>query len=136
MKKKKIYWERLSRDVLRNVVRELLVREYTRGAIGDILGTTKDAIVGMQHRDLSEFTGISGTRRPVPPRVLAEVLKLVIHGEKPKTPVTTSLQTGSIRPKLAASEATQCEHEYGDGGRCGYEALPGTAPKKCLLHNK
>lgn len=137
-KKKPRYWKSLPKEDKKGVVRALLEAGYTREAIGTALGTTKNAVVGFQHSHLSDMTGkFSGTIDDIPAELLSELLlrewpleKIEPTLEQPKErtpinprPVGNHRRTTSdrVRPKIAASEATQCTHRDDKRLRCAFE---------------
>lgn len=143
-------------------VRLLLKDGYTREAIGAFFGTTKNAVVGFQHTHLPKLTGKKvGTKHPVTVERLEELLTGAKRSAVPDVnpeppveqlpvppappipepaapapkpePVPVRASVKEVRPKLAASEATQCEHEDEDHHRCAYEwSDPDT--KRCKSH--
>ncbi len=149
-KRKPKLWRLLTLEDKKGVVRTLLKAGYTREAIGNALGTTKNAIVGFQHRNLPKLSGKSdGTLEVVPEELLRPLVSSVWPDDEPEEEVidevdATILAEAQVqatrvaearRPKFAASEATQCGFHDPEGHRCG---LVWTDPvtKRCDAHKK
>ncbi|HTR19148.1 MAG TPA: hypothetical protein VMH91_04215 [Candidatus Paceibacterota bacterium] len=127
MARKPRFWKSLPPEDKKGIVKSLLGAGYTREAVGTALGTTKDAVVGYQHRKLPELTGQSeGTLDFVPEDVLRDLLTKVWPVESGTSSAATeqdltSDEPGRVVTHKLANAWNQCKYS----GGCGYERLPG-----------
>ena len=135
-KKKTVLWETLPKEDLKRIVRSLLQARYSREAVGAALGTTKNAIVGYQHRHLSDLTGVAaGITQGVPDDILASLLaagtaqkelpESITEGAGPESkscewPLTTSKSLGSV---------ATCNKPVVPGLKCCEEHAPLVYPR-------
>jgi hypothetical protein len=129
------FWKSLPKEDKKGVVRSLLEAGYTRAAVGKALGTTKDAVVGYQHRYLPELTGKSeGTLETVPDDVLQELVGQEWPIER------NSTQQNESATVVELPEVRTCKWPLASGGSlkepklCGKPALPGE--DVCEEHRK
>jgi hypothetical protein len=144
-KKKPRSWKSLPPEDKKGIVKCLLQEGYQCEAIGRALGTTKNAVVGYQHKYLSELTGRTpGALGVVPEGVLRELLSREwlpeetvskeIKEEPPRSTVFDNLpeRIGGPPPpryKIASNEAMRCKYSI----RCEYEHLSDS--DLCALHD-
>src|SRR3989344_8557358 len=77
-KRKPRFWKSLPKKNKEGIVRELLEAGYAREAVGNALGTTKNAVVGYQHTHLPDLTGRpQGTLEEVPNELFKKLLAKV-----------------------------------------------------------
>lgn len=118
-------WAHLPVETKKLYVHLLLSDGHTREAIGEFLGTTKDAIVGFQHRHLTKLTGQGTGKKSTVQLAHLETL-LAAHQEKKGRglPAPTSpdkaVDTRVVSRKLTTDWRKQCKHSEG----CAYECLP------------
>src|SRR3989344_439238 len=123
-KRKPRFWKSLPKEDKEGIVRELLEAGYTREAVGDALGTTKNAVVGYQHTHLPDLTGRpQGSLEEVPNELLKNLLAKVWPQEETADHVVEQSAPTKIcvSTKLTSDWREQCG--YSDG--CGYKRLPG-----------
>ena len=102
---------------------------HSEKAIADFLGATKGTIVRRRQTHLKSVVRVqTKVKTSVDPERFQDLLDLHAMGELKKKGI---LSVAPPKYKMAASEATQCEHEI-DGQRCGFEKLPGS--DFCALH--
>ena len=120
-------WKRLAKNEKVRIVDWLLEHDYTCGAVGDALGSTKNAVVGYQHTNLPKLSGRPpGSKAVVPAEILMGLLPVAMAPVKkmPASPNRSVLKTSEIvTKKLAADYHRQCQHSDG----CAYERLPNSS---------
>lgn len=136
--KRELLWSKLALEEKKLYIRLLLADGYTRDAVGGLLHTTKNAVVGFQHTHLPNLTGKkSGTKEPATSERLEELLEAHTgkkkrpapqHSEAPSfiedvidvtiEPVTVS----EVSRKLTTDWRLACQFS----GKCAYLALPDT----------
>lgn len=108
-------WDRMSADEREAAVRRLMEAGGSNISVAHDLDTTPGAIAGLRRRK-----GIASTNE-------------VPSMGKPKEEQEPVAAAPPPKPKLAASEATQCiKRDEEDGRQCGFERMPHSL--YCVLH--
>jgi hypothetical protein len=146
-------WTKLTREEQDLYLTLLWKDGHSEKSIANFFRTTKGSIVRRRHTGLKLSTsGRGSVKQVVNPERFRDLLdihrmdELRKSGVVPIAPVTQGRPEDVVvtpekpprtakraRLKLAASERSQCNHKYPDGGRCGYEKLPGK--DQCALHD-
>lgn len=103
-------WRALSKEQKIAEIREAMQQGHSNTTAAEALGATPGIVAGIRYKN-------NIPPRSAPPSRAA-----------PRTPAPAW-----PRPKLAASEATQCVHCGPDKLRCAYERVAGSL--YCVLHN-
>ncbi len=113
-KKKEIEWSKLNFEDRKTRLSALWIGGKSDQEIADVLSATKGQIVGFRQRHLPDLTPES--------RVSETVSGPVQESTSMPTPsrfTATDTTHSEVKPKMAASEKAQCDHN--DQGRCGFE---------------
>lgn len=127
-------WDELTRAQQDLYLTLLWEDGYSEQAIADFLDSTKGTIVRRRHTGLKLSTG----NRPVVKQVVEleqfqDLLDLHAMAEMRKRGVEPATPP---KYKMAASEASQCEHVGDNGMRCGFECeiVSRSGKKFCRMH--
>lgn len=127
-------WKKVTRAQQDLYITLLWQDGHSEKAIADFLGTTKGIIVRRRQSHLKSLTGARPRAKQfVDPERFQDLLDLHAMDELKKKGVSSIVPP---KYKMAASEATQCEHEDERGNRCGYEYehLLASGKRVCSLH--
>lgn len=129
MTMEELQWGQIPLEPKKLYVRLLLNDGYTREAIGAFFGTTKNAIVGFQHKHLPELTGQKvGTKEGV----TLERLEILMKPRTP-TPVRPALRLVDEDDLAGQVEEIRAEYDLRPGQRL-ITALPLSEQQKIRRH--